>query len=218
MKSNNNEVDIHYIEFLKNTIKEKEAQIRKLEREKATLEIENKRLINKVANEITDIICNMLTDEFRRNRIVKPVSDDTISDDTISDDTVSDDTNPEMISISEAAKQIKGTSEITIRQLIKRGEIKASRIGKGEKAKYIINKRELLDYFSANSDDTNPEMISIEEAAKQIKGLSTYTIRQLIKRGEIKACLLGKGVKNGKYVINKRSLLDYFSANPNDIK
>ena len=45
-----------------------------------------------------------------------------------------------------------------------------------------------------------------------IEGISEHSIRMLITQGKIKAFRTGEGVR-GKYLVNKESLLSYFSGN-----
>ena len=53
-------------------------------------------------------------------------------------------------------------------------------------------------------------MLTINETL--IEGISEHSIRMLIAHGKIKAFRTGEGVR-GKYLINKESLLTYFSEN-----
>lgn len=56
------------------------------------------------------------------------------------------------------------------------------------------------------------KMLTIKECAELIEGISEHSIRMLIAQGKIKAFRTGEGVR-GKYLVNKESLLSYFSGN-----
>ena len=56
------------------------------------------------------------------------------------------------------------------------------------------------------------EMLTIKECTALIEGISEHSIRMLIAQGKIKAFRTGEGVR-GKYLVNKESLLSYFSGN-----
>ena len=55
------------------------------------------------------------------------------------------------------------------------------------------------------------KMLTIKECTELIEGISEHSIRMLIAQGKIKAFRTGEGVR-GKYLINKESLLSYFSG------
>ena len=55
-------------------------------------------------------------------------------------------------------------------------------------------------------------MLTIKECTALIEGTSEHSIRMLIAQGKIKAFRTGEGVR-GKYLVNKESLLSYFSGN-----
>ena len=55
-----------------------------------------------------------------------------------------------------------------------------------------------------------PEMLTIKQCVSKVNGLSEYTLRQMIIRNEIPYVRAGEG-RNGKYLINKKDLLDYFN-------
>ena len=55
-------------------------------------------------------------------------------------------------------------------------------------------------------------MLTIKECTELIEGISEHYIRMLIAQGKIKAFRTGEGVR-GKYLVNKESLLSYFSGN-----
>lgn len=56
---------------------------------------------------------------------------------------------------------------------------------------------------------TDIELITIRECTQLIPGLSYYTVRSLIERGEIQAFRSGRG-KGGKILVYKRSFLEFF--------
>ncbi len=56
------------------------------------------------------------------------------------------------------------------------------------------------------------KMLTIKECTELIEGISEHSIRMLIAQGKIKAFRTGEGVR-GKYLVNKESLLSYFSRN-----
>lgn len=56
---------------------------------------------------------------------------------------------------------------------------------------------------------TDIEFITIRECTQLIPGLSYYTVRSLIERGEIQAFRTGRG-KGGKILVYKRSFLEFF--------
>lgn len=60
----------------------------------------------------------------------------------------------EMISLKDCGKVITGLSEYSARRLALKGVVKSVRAGEGKKGKIYINKRSLIDYFSAKSLDT----------------------------------------------------------------
>lgn len=53
------------------------------------------------------------------------------------------------------------------------------------------------------------EMLTVRECTEAVKGLSEYTIRQLVKSGKLPSIRTGKG-KHGKILINKSDLLSCF--------
>ena len=55
-------------------------------------------------------------------------------------------------------------------------------------------------------------MMTIKECTELIAGISEHSIRMLIAQGKIKAFRTGEGIR-GKYLVNKESLLSYFSGN-----
>ena len=61
------------------------------------------------------------------------------------------DTSPEkveMLTIKESAELISGLSEHTVRQLVKQGKVKSIRTGEGRNGKILVNKADLVAYFS----------------------------------------------------------------------
>ncbi len=56
---------------------------------------------------------------------------------------------------------------------------------------------------------TDIKLITIRECTHLIPGLSYYTVRSLIERGEIQAFRTGKG-KGGKILVYKKSFLEFF--------
>ena len=55
------------------------------------------------------------------------------------------------------------------------------------------------------------EMLTIEESAELISGLSEHTVRQLVKQGQVKSVRTGEG-RNGKILVNKADLIAYFNG------
>ena len=53
-----------------------------------------------------------------------------------------------MLTIKECAGLISGLSEHTVRQLVKQGKIKSIRTGEGKSGKILVNKADLVAYFS----------------------------------------------------------------------
>jgi excisionase family DNA binding protein len=54
----------------------------------------------------------------------------------------------EMLTIAECAETVKGLSVHTVRQLVAQGKLSHIRTGQGKNGKILINKSELLAYFS----------------------------------------------------------------------
>lgn len=54
----------------------------------------------------------------------------------------------EMLTIKECAAQIKGLSEHTVRKLIAQNKLPCVRTGEGKRGKMLVNKAELIEYFS----------------------------------------------------------------------
>ena len=55
----------------------------------------------------------------------------------------------ELLTIKECADMIDGLSEHTVRQLVKQGKVKSIRTGVGRNGKILVNKADLIAYFSA---------------------------------------------------------------------
>lgn len=55
------------------------------------------------------------------------------------------------------------------------------------------------------------EMLTINEAAQEIKGLSVHTVRQLVIQGKIPSIRTGAG-KSGKILVPKAALIKYLSG------
>ena len=67
----------------------------------------------------------------------------------------------------------------------------------------------------SKGDMSNPaiqtvEMLTIPECLKAVSGISESTLRKLIRQGKIPSIRAGEG-KNGKILVNKGMLIDYFS-------
>lgn len=54
----------------------------------------------------------------------------------------------ELLTIKECAELISGLSEHTVRQLVKQGKVKSIRTGEGKTGKILVNKADLVAYFS----------------------------------------------------------------------
>ena len=54
----------------------------------------------------------------------------------------------EMLTIKECTDVIHGLSEHTVRQLVAQGKVKYIRTGQGKRGKILINKADLMEYFS----------------------------------------------------------------------
>lgn len=57
----------------------------------------------------------------------------------------------EMLTIKECTEVIHGLSEHTVRQLVAQGKIPYIRAGQGSRGKILINKADLIKYFSNKS-------------------------------------------------------------------
>ena len=89
-----------------------------------------------------------------------------------------------------------------------------------QKKEIVDNILELLIQLAENEENSAPqttkaltadkvEMLTIKESAALVTGLSEYTVRQLVKQGKVKSVRTGEG-KNGKILINKADLIEYF--------
>lgn len=54
----------------------------------------------------------------------------------------------ELLTIKESADLISGLSEHTVRKLVAQGKVKSVRTGEGERGKILVNKADLIEYFS----------------------------------------------------------------------
>lgn len=54
----------------------------------------------------------------------------------------------EMLTIKESADLISGLSEHTVRKLVAQCKVKSVRTGEGERGKILVNKADLIEYFS----------------------------------------------------------------------
>lgn len=59
----------------------------------------------------------------------------------------------EMLTVKECTEAVKGLSEHTVRKLIKQGKLPYLRAGDGQRGKMLVNKADLLDYFSRQAAD-----------------------------------------------------------------
>lgn len=85
-----------------------------------------------------------------------------------------------------------------------------------EKRKILLKMSKILDEMvevpkpePAKSDV--PEMLTIKECAKTIKGITEHAVRQLAVSGKIPSIRVGDG-KYGKILISKWDLVGYFSS------
>ena len=60
----------------------------------------------------------------------------------------SENTPVEMLTIRECTSVIRGLSEHTVRQLIAQGKLPSIRTGQGVRGKILVNKADLLAYFT----------------------------------------------------------------------
>lgn len=70
------------------------------------------------------------------------IESDSNAEKTKADETI------EMLTIKECAEAVKGLSEHTIRQLVAQGKVKYIRTGQGKRGKILVNKSDLMEYFS----------------------------------------------------------------------
>lgn len=59
----------------------------------------------------------------------------------------------EMLTVKKCIEAVKGLSEHTVRKLIKQGKLPYLRAGDGHRGKMLVNKADLLDYFSRQTAD-----------------------------------------------------------------
>ena len=77
---------------------------------------------------------------------------------------------------------------------------------------------ELIEANDSNTTNDSPsavEMLTIKECTEAVKGLSEHTVRKLIKQGKLPYIRTGEG-RNGKMLINKVDLLNYFNGQVTD--
>ncbi len=59
----------------------------------------------------------------------------------------------EMLTVKECTEAVRGLSEHTVRKLIAQGKLPYLRAGDGQRGKMLVNKADLLDYFSRQTAD-----------------------------------------------------------------
>ena len=59
----------------------------------------------------------------------------------------------EMLTVKECTEAVKGLSEHTVRKLIAQKKLPYIRTGEGKRGKILVNKADLLDYFSQQTAD-----------------------------------------------------------------
>lgn len=59
----------------------------------------------------------------------------------------------EMLTVKECTEAVKGLSEHTVHKLIAQGKLPYLRAGDGQRGKMLVNKADLLDYFSRQAVD-----------------------------------------------------------------
>lgn len=70
---------------------------------------------------------------------------------------------------------------------------------------------QLTDGEAVAETKTKPvEMLTIKECTEAVKGLSEYTVRQLVAQGKVKYIRTGQG-KRGKILVNKEDLVHLFA-------
>ena len=85
-----------------------------------------------------------------------------------------------------------------------------------EKRKILLNMSKILDEMievpkPEPAKPDVPEMLTIKECVKTIKGITEHAIRQLAVSGKIPSIRVGDG-KYGKILISKWDLVGYFSG------
>ena len=63
---------------------------------------------------------------------------------------------PEMLTIKECVKALKGVTEHAVRQLVVSGKIPSIRIGEGKYGKILISKWDLYEYFGSEKTSKIP--------------------------------------------------------------
>ena len=77
---------------------------------------------------------------------------------------------------------------------------------------------ELIETDDSDITNDSPsavEMLTIKECTEAVKGLSEHTVSKLITQGKLPYMRTGEG-KNGKMLINKVDLLNYFNGQATD--
>ncbi len=83
-----------------------------------------------------------------------------------------------------------------------------------EKRTVVVRVSEILEEFVSEEPKlpdkpTVPEMLTIKECAKTIKGVTEHAVRRLVAKGEIPSVRVGDG-KYGKILISKWDFVGYF--------
>ena len=89
-----------------------------------------------------------------------------------------------------------------------------------EKQEILSEISSILDsYISQTSAPISKpvEMLTINECAELVKGLSKHTVRELVGRGELTSIRAGAG-RNGKILVSKASLLAYVDNTQKEIE
>ena len=96
--------------------------------------------MNNTANSIIDNMFDeliALQESLKREAINAPIKPESDAPKSV-----------EMLTIKESAELISGLSEHTVRRLVARGKVKSVRTGEGERGKILVNKADLIEYFS----------------------------------------------------------------------
>lgn len=85
-----------------------------------------------------------------------------------------------------------------------------------EKQKILLKLSEILDQMTDISEPAPvhsdvPEMLTVKECAKVIKGVTEHAVRQLVRSEKIPSIRVGNG-KYGKILISKWDLVGYFNG------
>lgn len=85
-----------------------------------------------------------------------------------------------------------------------------------EKQKILLKLSEVLDQMTDISEPAPvhsdvPEMLTVKECAKVIKGVTEHAVRQLVRSKKIPSIRVGNG-KYGKILISKWDLVGYFNG------